>query len=316
MIGKIACFCKKLIDWFKSDRCFVSYFIKAFPLANNLLMLMILMLSFFIIVMYGAISTGIRINTWLSMLIITLLIAAFASGFFYLMKTNVDKKVNGETVENNNFKFTFSTFYAGIGENYLSFVALFILFMVLATLVVFGTILFVDKFFFKLSELGNSLPAFFEAITYPNQADSILQQLDEPQKLMLRTWSRSFLITTQTFTFLIMLWIPETLYTKKNVIVTLFTSIKKLFTEFPNSLCVYLTIMLLNFLVAVLTLLFGNNTVGFMLLHILSFYLLIYNFYAIFFFYNDKFIDIERKEPVQLSEEPEITENNNDGQEN
>ena len=290
MLGKIATFCKNLLDWLKSNRCFLSYFIKAFPLANNLIMLLIVMLSFFAIVMYGAVSAVIRINPLVSMLVVLLLTSALASGFFYLMKTNVDAKLRGEEIGQNGFKSAFSTFYAGIGENYFSFILLFILFLILVSLVILGTIFFVDRFFFKLSEVGSSLPAFFEALMYPRQTDAIIQQLDESQRLMLRIWSRSFIVTTQTFTFLIMLWVPEVLYTKANVVKSLINSVKKVFLEFPNALCVYLTIMFINFIIAIFTILLGDNTLGFVILQIASFYLMIYNFYAIFLFYNDKFI--------------------------
>lgn len=295
MIGKIAIFCKNLLDWFKSDRCFIYYFIKAFSLANNLMVLTILMLSIFIITIYMIISAQLGITTLISLIVIILLSSAFAAGFFYLIKTITNFSVENKTFEKNDIKKTFELFYTGIGKHYLSFVGIFILFFILASIVIIGTVLFVDKFLFPLSSLGDSLPNFFAILAYPSQTDSLLQSLDDNQKMLLRTWSRSFLLSTQTFTFLIMLWIPEVMYSGKNVLISLFGSVKKLFSDFPNAICLYLTIMLLNYIIAILTVLGGGHTVVLFLLNILSLYILIYNFYAIFLYYRAKF-EIENNE--------------------
>lgn len=289
MIAKIAIFCKNFLDWFKSDRCFVSHFIKAFPLANNLLVLTILMLAIFVVTLYMIIAAQTGVRGWISLLVIILLSSTFASGFFYLIKTNVDKMFNNETIEKSNIKQTFADLYTGIGENYLKFLGMFVMFFVLATLVIFLTVLFIDKFLFPLAKLGNNLADFFAILAYPSQMDSVMQNMDAQQKIMLKEWSRSFLITTQTFTFLVMLWIPEVLYSGKNIFISLFSSIKKVVCDFPNALCVYLTITLLNYLLAILLVFTGNSFVLF-LLNIASLYLLIYNFYAIFIYYNTKYI--------------------------
>ena len=46
MIGKIAQFCKNFLDWFKSDRCFVKYFIDAFSYTNSNFLLLTLVILF------------------------------------------------------------------------------------------------------------------------------------------------------------------------------------------------------------------------------------------------------------------------------
>ena len=295
MIGKIATFCKNLLDWFKSDRCFVSNFIKAFPFANDLMLLTLLILSIFIISIYMIISSQTGINTGFSLLVIILLSSAFASGIFYTIKTNLDESAATKVKDNEetkiNIKKSFAVFYSGIGEHYLTFVFAFVIFFTLASLVILGTIFFVNKFLFPIASVGENLADFFAILAYPSQTDGILQNLDEAQKVNLRMWCRSFLVTTQTFTFLIMLWIPEMLYSKKNAFVSLFRAIKKVLSDFPNTLCIYLSIMFLNYIIALLFVLFGGISFINFILNIASLYILIFNFYAIFIYYRNKYIN-------------------------
>ena len=286
MLEKIAIFCKNLLDWFKSDRCFVKYFIDAFPLANNLLLLTIVILGIFIVSMYMVAATQFRIAGWMSLLVIILLSSVLASGIFYSIKTNIDKR-NDDEAQKSDLKDSLSTFYTGVGEYYLHFIGLFVLFFALATLVIFGTVLVADTLLCPVEKLGLRESDLFTLMAYPSQMDAFIQNLDITQKMGIRAWTRAFMISTQTFTFIVMLWIPEVLYTKKNIFTAFFGSIKKLFLNFPNSLCVYLTILFLNYLLALFILIFGQFSLVVFLLNIASLYLLIYNFYAIFLYYKD-----------------------------
>ena len=289
MIEKIAVFFKNLIDWFKSERCFVSYFIKAFPLANNFMLLTILLMSIFIISMYMIIAGQTGINSVLSLLIVIMLSSAFGAGFFHSIKHNADNPEEKITV-----KSSFETFYAGIGEYYLSFFGMFILFFVLATLIIIGSFLIADKLVCGIDQLGISANDFFLILAAPNQMDAIMDSINVVQQGHLKAWCRFFLFTTQAFTFLIMLWIPEKVYTKKHFFISLFTSIKKIFTDFPNALCVYLMIMFLNYILAIFIVLLSPFKFIAFLLNICSLYLLILNFYAIFLYYKHKFIEPEQ----------------------
>ena len=286
MLEKIAVFCKNLLDWFKSDRCFVRYFIDAFSLANNLLLLTLLILGIFLISMYMVIASQYGVNTLVSLLVIILISSVLASGFFHTIKENVNTKLAGEEINRTNIKNALSVFYTGVGEHYLSFIGMFLLFFVFATIVIFATVFVADTFLCPVEKLGLSESDLFTLMAYPSQMDSFIQNLDIVQKSGIRAWTRAFMISTQTFTFLIMLWIPEFIFNKKNVFKAFFSSVKKLFINFPNSLCVYLTILFLNYLLALLMIVFGQFSLIVFILNIVSLYLLIYNFYAIFLYYK------------------------------
>ena len=211
MISKIAIFCKNLLDWFKSDRCFVSHFMKAFPFANNLLLLTMVMLAIFIISMYMIIAAQTGMNAILSLLIVIMLSSALAAGFFYSLKSNLETNNCRPTV-----KTASEIFYSGIGKYYLSFFGMFILFFILATVLIIGTFIFADKFICGINDLGINPNDFFMMLAVPSQMDSIMENITAAQQSCLKSWCHLYLFITQTFTFLLMLWIPEKIYTKKN----------------------------------------------------------------------------------------------------
>ncbi len=291
MIGKIAVFCKNMLDWFKSSRCFIRYFLDAFHYANNLLLLTLTLLAIFIVSMYMIISAQIGISPMLSLVVIILLSSVLASGFFYFIKNSIDIVSDGESFDKSNIKQTMSAFYTGVGEHYLSFLGVFILFFILASILVIATVILADRFICPINQLGIDIRDFFIVLADPNQVEVVKQNLSIEQQTNLRYWCRLFLFTTQTFTFLIMFWIPEILFTKKNIVVSLFKSIKRVILDFPSSLCVYLTIMLLNYILAVIIVVLGRFSMIVFILNIASLYLLIYNFYAIFLYYKGRFVE-------------------------
>ncbi|GEM_PF-5732873 len=295
MLAKFAIFCKNLTDWFKSDRCFLKYFAQAFPLANNLLLLTFVLLAIFIISMYMVIAAQMAINPTLSLVIVILLSSALAAGFFYAIKHTTDKQMKGEKVEKTNIKLAVSTFYTGVGEYYLSFICMFVVFFILAGLVIAGTFFLADKLICSVSALGLDAASIYVILADPNQVGALTQSISPQQQQYLRYWCRLFLFTTQAFTFLIMLWIPEVMYARKNIFTAFFTSIKKIFSDFPRALCVYLTTMFLNYMLALFIVLFSRFSIISFLLNIVSLYLLVYVFYAIFIYYKTMFIENTRE---------------------
>lgn len=296
MIEKVAVFCKNMLDWFKSDRCFVRYFIDAFKYTNNNMLLLSLLISaVFIVSMYVMVSTLRGVNPLWTMLIVILLMAAIASGFFYSVKKGISKNVD-ET--SHDIKTVFPMFYTGIGKYYLSFLGMFFLFFLFATGIIMGTFLLANNLICDVSELGIDPNAFFQIIATDNNAiNTFLTSLSQQQQAYFRAWNRLFFFSTHIFTFLLILWIPEQVYTKKNLFVTLFTSVKKVFKDIPTLLCIFLTISFLNVVLTVFVLIPVNNPVLLFIFSILSMivplYLLLYDFYTLFLYYQAKYINAD-----------------------
>lgn len=290
MIGKFAQFCKNMLDWFRSDRCFVKYFIDAFSYTNKNFMLLTLMILFvFGVSMYVMISTVSGVSPVMTLIITIMISAAMASGFFYSLKKSIDieqKNISDEAPS------TINTFYSGVGKHYITFLGVISLFFILASLVILGTFMFANTFICDISKIGIDMRDFFAILADSSSMETVINSLNSTQQKCFRDWNRCFLISTQLFTFLLMFWIPELLYTKKNIFTALFSSLKKIITDLPNAFCIYLTILFLNYLVAVLTVFFGYNGTAVFLLSIFSLYLLVYDFFAIFLYYKARYIDI------------------------
>ncbi len=296
MIEKVAVFCKNLLDWFKSDRCFIRYFIDAFKYTNNnLLLLSLLITAVFVVSMYVMVSTLRGVNPLLTMTIVILLMAAIASGFFYSVKKGIAVEA-GES--SHDIKTVFPMFYAGIGKYYLSFLGMFFLFFVFATLIIMGTFMLANTLICDVSELGIDPNAFFQIIATDNNAiNTFLTSLSPQQQAYFRAWNRLFFFSTHIFTFLLMLWIPEQVYTKKNLFVTLFNSVKKVVKDIPNLLCIFLTISFLNVVLTAFVLIPVHNSILLLIFSILSMivplYLLLYDFYTLFLYYQAKYVNAD-----------------------
>lgn len=296
MIEKVAVFCKNLLDWFKSDRCFVRYFIDAFKYTNNnMLLLSILISAVFIVSMYVMVSTIRGVNPLWTMLIVILLMAAIASGFFYSVKKAISVPAD-ET--SHDIRTVFPMFYTGIGKYYLSFLGMFFLFFVFATAIIMGTFLLANNLICDVSELGIEPNAFFQIIATDNNAiNTFLTSLSPQQQAYFRAWNRLFFFSTHLFTFLLILWIPEQVYTKKNIFLTLFTSVKKVIKDIPTLLCIFLTISFLNVILTAFVLVPVSNPVLLFIFSILSMivplYLLLYDFYTLFLYYQAKYVNTD-----------------------
>ena len=294
MIEKVAVFCKNLLDWIKSDRCFIRYFIDAFKYTNNSVWLLsILVSAIFIVSMYIMVSALRGVNPLITMSLVVLIMGAVASGLFYSIKKSVAIPADDLS---HDVKSVFPLFYSGIGKYYLSFLGMFFLFFIFATLIIMGTFMLANSIICDVSELGIDPNAFFQIISTDNNAiNSFLTSLTAQQQAYFRAWNRLFFFSTHIFTFLLMLWIPEQVYTRKNLFVTLWTSVKKVVKNFPDLLCIFLTISFLNVVLTAFVLLPVNNTVLLFVFSILSMivplYLLLYDFYALFLYYQAKFVN-------------------------
>ena len=86
-----------------------------------------------------------------------------------------------------------------------------------------------------------------------------------------------------------MLWIPEIIYTKRNAIVALFTSIKKVFVRFWKSIILYIYILIIQSIVSVLSAYSLINPFLYLVAMVVYFYFLVYVVVLIFSYYDREF---------------------------
>ena len=96
--------------------------------------------------------------------------------------------------------------------------------------------------------------------------------------------------------FLLMLWMPEIIYTLKNPLIALFTSIKKVFVHFGNSVKLYIYLSVLQLLISLLGPFSLKNPILYMLMIIVYFYFLVYVVVLIFSYYDQEFRDENKVE--------------------
>lgn len=289
MIEKIAVFCKNLLDWFKSDRCFVSPFIKAFPLANNLLLITLGLFLATFNTLYFAVSMRIGVNLLIAVFILAFLSSAVASGFCQVVKQSVQEYDENEDFKNYDVKTTFEIFYTGVGRRYLQFFGGFMLFFVIIIAGMMLSMILATKFICPLSSIGLDLDTLQMVMANQNALTEFASQMTKSQVLhLLVLFYITNVITPFIMGYFLMLWIPEFMYSGKNVVVSLFTSIKKLFSDFWNTLCIYILIVLGHIFIAFAFALLPQTSIMLYISSLIFIYWVIYNFFTIFIYYKNR----------------------------
>ncbi len=289
MIEKIAVFCKNLLDWFKSDRCFVSPFIKAFPLANNLLLITLGLFLATFNTLYFAVSMRMGVNLLIAVFILAFLSSAVASGFCQVVKQSVQEYDENEDFKNYDVKTTFEIFYTGVGRRYLQFFGGFMLFFVIIIAGMMLSMILATKFICPLSSIGLDLDTLQIVMANQSALTEFASQMTKSQVLhLLVLFYITNVITPFIMGYFLMLWIPEFMYSGKSVVVSLFTSIKKLFSDFWNTLCIYILIVLGHIFIAFAFAFLPQTSVLLYVSSLIFIYWVIYNFFTIFIYYKNR----------------------------
>ena len=297
MIEKVANFCKNFLDWFKSDRCFMSYFIKGFPFANNLLLITLGLFMATFNTLYFGVSMQYGVNILIITLVLALLSSAIASGFCYIVKTSIEQKDSDKDFNKFNIRTTFDIFYTGVGKHYLSFLGGFVLFFIILIVSMMLALLFANKFICPLSSMGLDIDTLQLVLSNQDALNTFASQMTKSQIFhLLELFYITNIITPGIVAFMLMLWVPEFMYSGKNVFVALFTSIKKLFSDFWNALCIYIIIMLGHFIIALICALFPQTSIMLYVGSLIFIYWMIYNIYTVFLYYKSKYVDTNERE--------------------
>ena len=229
-------------------------------------------------------------------IVIALLSATVASGFCYIVTESIDEKSKNPEFVRFDIKTTFEKFYTGVGKRYLSFFAGFFIFFLILMLGMMAALIFATKFVCPLSSIGLDLDSLQLVLTNQDAMSAFASQLGRTQLIkLLELFYITNIIAPGIIAFLLMLWIPELMYTKRNVFISLFTSIKKLFSDFWNSLCIYAVIVLGHIFIAIVCALFPQTSIMLYLGSLLFIYWMIFNIYTIFLYYKSKFADDDER---------------------
>lgn len=233
----------------------------------------------------------------LSIITTIFMTSAFCAGWFYLVKKCIhfskknfvfDKDKSQESIR------LIRSIPKGIGLFFLHFAGASTLFLGL-TLLMVGAIKGITTPW--ITEINDALVSFELSISSPQEMKDVLDQL--PPDKILALFDLLFkpalkliiiVITIPTiFSFLLLLWIPEIIYTHRNPLWALFTSIAKVFKNFWKSVGIYIYITIIQMLISSLGAMSLINPFANVGAIIIYFYFLVYVVVLIFLYYDDEF---------------------------
>ncbi len=217
------------------------------------------------------------------------MLGAFCSGWFYMVKKTIELSKKEFILDEDRAKATMNlvkTIPAGIGKYFLSFIGLFLIFLVLFglfdILVYKIGIHYIGRIDFSAIQLKNAMAS-------PQEMRVFLDSLTDVQLLKLSQWNLLFLAATSFISFIFMLWIPELIYKTGNPLIALFKSVQKVFVKFPKSFAIFLYLTFLNLVISFASTFAMLNIVIYMLMMIAYFYFMVYVVVLIFSYYDCEF---------------------------
>ena len=214
-----------------------------------------------------------------------LMLTAFLSGWFYMIKMCVSSPENNEDPN-----FLIKEFPSGVGEYILPVLGLvfntFIVSLFLLVIAYYTGMKFIG-------DIGISPEAFSKAIETTESLKTFLSSLTETQLFRLNAWNILLFLTMSLTYFLIMLYSPVLFFKEKNPFKAYFISLKDLFgRKFFKTLGLYLILFISYFILSVLTTIFGMNIVMHFVFTLINFYYLVFAGVLVFNYYYKNFIQI------------------------
>lgn len=238
----------------------------------------------------------------LSVITMLFMTSAFCAGWFYMVKKSVkfskkhfilDKDKANESIR------LIKAIPNGIGRYFLHYVEVSLLFLALALLL--GILLKFATYPF-VSQINDVLINFGISVSSPQEMREILDKLQPNQIMelfdMIFAPAVKLVLTViaipTIFSFLLLLWMPEIIYTHRNPFIALFTSIKKIFRKFWKSLNLYIYITIIQMIISSIGAASFINPFAYMAGMIIYFYFLVYVTVLIFSYYDKEFIGTKK----------------------
>ncbi len=274
----------------------------AFKTANDCIILAIpLVLFMWILSFYFAFSNAV-VNVPAEMILafVTVLFmsGAFLSGWFYMVQKAIEVSKQVYVMDEDRAKATMNLFKEipyGIGKYFLSFIGLILIFLFLISLA--GAFVYQ----FGINYIGNvfTQEQIATALASTEDMKIFIDSLTVEQLLKLNLWNLLIMGTTTVLSFLLMLWVPEIIYSTINPITALFKSIKKVFVKFPKSVALFIYLSILNIIVSFLSTFAILHPLLYLFVMVACFYFIIYFVVLVFCFYEREFSGADRDDDIK-----------------
>ena len=218
------------------------------------------------------------------------LLSGCLASWFYLAKKTLALSDKVFVFENDRLRALIDLIWSlprGVGRLFWSFlgctsVCVFVygLIFLLAFYIVDNFIIHFDVFHIELSNIFVTTGQLYQEIN----------QLPNQQLLALDCWLLISAIFVLVFSFLLFLWIPEIVYSKKNFLLSLVRSVQKILITFPKTLLLYIYILLLLLVVSIINTLLLFNPFLCFIVFLITYYLFLYVVVLVFSYYEQTFL--------------------------
>lgn len=231
----------------------------------------------------------------LSFVTLWIMFAAFLAAWFFMVKKAVELSKTVFVMDDDQAKATLNLMKeipTGVGTYFLSFLGFILLFLIILTL--WGALVFhLGQSFIGGLNLDPS--QMKEPIASVQELSLFIDKLTPQQVIKLSQWSFFIFISNAIFSFILMLWTPEILFSTKNPFTALFKSVKKVFMRIGHAIKLFLYITLLNFSLSFLNTFAILNPVTYFIMMIVYFYFLVYLVVLVFLYYEREFVKNEEE---------------------
>lgn len=241
-----------------------------------------------------------NIKSLLALLTIALMTGAFLAAFFYMIKQAVEIHNQIFVLEKdrtNKILEIFKQIPNGIAQYFLPFTGVYVISIIIEVLT-FPIFLILG--FTCLGAPSDELINSFKALAnYNITADAFINGLTNDQITYLGGWFLILIVFALIYAFLMLFWIPEIMYKSKNSLLSLFTSIGKVFKKFLKTLGIFLFICTTAVILIIIQASLPQNVAFAIICNILWYYVGLYFVFLIFLFYDKEFNSTVKNEPKE-----------------
>ena len=264
----------------------LSYIKDSFQLTNKYiilatpLILFSLLSSLYILFSVG----GNLLSLLIALLLFGLMVGAFLSGWFFMIKTCVSKP------EQEDPNVLLKEFPAGVGEYFLPVLGLMINTMVISVLLILVSYFVGMKL---IGDIGITPEALTKGMESFAAMKTFLGSLTQEQIFKLNAWNMLLFFTMSVTYFLIMFYSPALFFKDKNPFKAYFVSLKDLFSKkiFTN-FGLFLILFVSYFILSIFTTLFGANVIMHFIFTLINFYYLVFVAVMVYNYYYKNFVQI------------------------
>ena len=260
-----------------------------------------------------------RFEIILSVVTMLFMTSAFCSGWFYMVTKCVEFSKKDFIMDSDKATESMRLIQSmpdGVGKYFLTFILVSLMFVGIALSMVYIISLlgmpFVNTIISIVSQFGIdvSAPQNVEAILdklSPAELMSLFKQLLIPSLKLITIVT----IVPMIFSFLMMLWMPEIMYSGKDPFTALYNSAKKVFAKFKKSISLFIYLTIIQVLISFMGSISIINPVLYVLMMLLYFYFIVYVVILVFAYYDKEFNSQVTEESGQENNEQQ-TEDNSD----